>query len=391
MAPEPIPLSYFASAADILPGALRERVRDRLSLADVAWALGHYAIARVDLEGLQLHRLTQSIVRDSIPPEDSVEIRRLVENILTVNRPGDPRDPDAWPDWSRLLPHLLASDPAGSSNIQLQNLACDACEFLLRRGDLATGGELTRHFHFGWSKLGPDIPVVLRAQHLLGCAAYDLGNYEEAARIHADTRARRRATLGPDNHDTLQSANNLAIDLRGLGDIDKAKEVDHDTLTRRRRVLGESHLDTLRSLNNLGVDFYLLGEFDSAFELHSRAYSQRIELLGPDHPDTLHSANDLARDLRSKGDLEAARNLHEDTWLRRKRILGDNHHDTLRSANEVALDLHQLGRFAEARALDEDTLDRRRTVFGPGHPDSVASSINLNRDIEAMGWSGPLD
>ena len=54
---------------------------------------------------------------------------------MAASSPGDTDAPGTWPAWARLLPHLLALDPAATSNPALRDLACDAAWYLIMRGD----------------------------------------------------------------------------------------------------------------------------------------------------------------------------------------------------------------------------------------------------------------
>ena len=54
-----------------------------------------------------MHRLTQAIIRTSLPPDQAEAARDLAEAVLAASQPGDTDIPGTWPAWARLLPHLL--------------------------------------------------------------------------------------------------------------------------------------------------------------------------------------------------------------------------------------------------------------------------------------------
>jgi hypothetical protein len=134
LAPEPIPLSLFPAAGQ-LPEPLGSAAADVLAWRKLLAALSRSSLARIDQQALQMHRLTQAILRDRLPPERADVTRALAEKILTASNPGDPADPAAWPGWAQLLPHILAIDPATSTNADLRDLGCHASYYLLMRGD----------------------------------------------------------------------------------------------------------------------------------------------------------------------------------------------------------------------------------------------------------------
>ena len=428
LAPEPVPLGWFTQAAAKLPTPLAGKAADPIAWPQVLARLGAHALARIDRRGLVMHRLTQVIVRSSLTGQQAAAIRALAEAILAASHPGDPRSPDTWPDWARLLPHLLALDGTVTSNADLRDLARDATWYLIWRGDVRGGHDLASTLYQQWQdQAGPDDPHTLSAAASLSAALRALGRYQAARVLDEDTLARRRRVLGEDHPDTLQSAENLAVDLYELGDSRAARELDEDTLARRRRVLGEDHpdtlwsasnfaahlsdlddpsvrrvldedtlarrrrvlgednRDTLQSAHNLAIDLRHLGEVAASRELDEDTLARRRRVLGEDHPHTLWSARHLAIDLRELGDLAAARELDEDTLARARRALGQDHPDTLYSAHNLAIDLRHLGEVAAARELDEDTLARARRALGQDHPDTLHSAHNLAIDLRHLG------
>jgi tetratricopeptide (TPR) repeat protein len=389
LAPDPIPEDLFTSAPGELPGELAARAADPLAWRQTLAHLARQSLARIDQRGLVMHRLTQVILRDRLTPQQAAATRDCTEAILAASHPGDTDTPGTWPAWARLLPHLLALEPATTGNPGLRRLARDAARHLIVRGDASGGHDLASQLYRQWrNRLGPDHPDTLSAGHHLGHALRQMGRYSEARQLSEDVLARKRRVLGEDHPDTLVSANGLAVSMRALGEHQAARELDEDTLARKRRVLGEDHPSALISANNLAEDLSKLGEHQAARELYEDTLARRRRVLGKDHPDTLASANGLACDLGKLAEYQAARELDEDTLARRRRVLGKDHPDTLASANGLACDLGKLAEYQAARELDEDTLARRRRVLGEDHPDTLCSARNLAADLRALGEVG---
>jgi tetratricopeptide (TPR) repeat protein len=344
LAPEPVPDDLFTSVPGVLPGELAARAADPLAWRQTLARLSRQSLARVDQRGLVMHRLTQAILRDRLTAEQGAATRACTEAILAAADPRDPANPVTWPRWAQLMPHLLAADLAATGSRGLRWMACNACWYLLARGDTRTARDLA-----------------------------------------ADLRQHWRGRLGDDHEDTLAAAAYLAWALQYMGRYAEARDLDQDTLDRRRRVLGEDHFDTLGSANNLAVDLRFLGEYQPARDLDQDTLDRCRRVLGDDHPSTLTSASNLAGDLRNLGEHQAARDLDQDTLDRRRRVLGEDHPDTLRSANNLAVDLGNLGEHHAARDLDQDTLDRCRRVLGEDHPDTLRSANNLAEDLHALG------
>ena len=384
LAPEPVREDLFTSVPGELPGELAARAADPLAWRQTLAHLARQSLARIDQRGLVMHRLTQAILRDRLTPEQTAVTRDCAEAILAAADPADPTNPVTWPRWAQLMPHLLVADLAATDSGDLRWMACNACAYLLARGDTRTAHDLTPDLRQHWrDRLGDDHGNMQSATLYLAWALLDMGRYAEARELDEDTLARRRRVLGEDHPNTLVSANNLAIDLSNLREYQAARELDQDPLARYRRVLGEDHPNTLVSANNLAADLSNLREYQAARELDQDTLARR-RVLGEDHPSTLNSANNLANDLSNLRENQAARELDQDTLARRRRVLGEDHPNTLVSANNLAADLSRLGEYQAARELDQDTLARRR-VLGEDHPDTLVSANNLANDLRYLG------
>ena len=68
MAPEPVPLALFTAHPDLLPEPLAAIAEDPLALADLTALLRRRALARVDTDAVQLHRLVQTLLRGPTRP-----------------------------------------------------------------------------------------------------------------------------------------------------------------------------------------------------------------------------------------------------------------------------------------------------------------------------------
>ena len=388
LAPEPIPEDLFSGAADDLTGELAARAADPLAWRQTLAHLARQSLARIDHRGLQMHRLTQAILRDRLPPELAAVTRARTEAILAASSPGDTPNPATWPRWARLMPHILAANLT-AAGWDLRGLACEACYYLLLRGDIRTAHDLASDLHRQWrERLGSDDEHVLVMAHCLAWGLQGIGRYAAARDLDQDTLDRRRRVLGEDHRDTLTSVTGLAIDLRALGEVQAARDLDQDNLDRKRRMLGEDHPNTLTSATGLANDLRALGEVQAARDLDQDTLDRKRRMLGEDHPNTLDSATALANDLRALGEVQAARDLDQDTLDRRRRVLGEDHPNTLDSATALANDLRALGEVQAARDLDQDTLDRRRRMLGEDHPNTLDSATAVANDLRALGKAG---
>jgi Domain of unknown function (DUF4062)/Tetratricopeptide repeat/NB-ARC domain len=395
LAPEPIPLTLFTTHPEHLPPQLAAVAADPLAFADLTGALRRRALARVQTDSLQLHRLVQALLRTHSTSTDhptGKNTKATVVQLLCAAVPADPWDnPDTWPTWQTLLPHVLATtytsgdlDPDSSKKVAW--LLDRACTYLLARGEPRPSKPLAeRSLALCQQLLDENHPDTLRSAHGLATALHAVGEYAAARQLCEHTLTRRRRVLGADHPDTMLSAMNLANTLYALGEYATARQLDEDTLVRRRRVLGEDHPFTLGMAVNLADDLHALGDYAAARQLHEGTLMRSRRVLGADHRETLLSATSLAKDLHALGEHAAARQLHEDTLMRYRRVLGADHPQTLLSATSLANALHALGEHAAARQLHEDTLSRFRRVLGADHPDTLDSATSLANALHALG------
>jgi hypothetical protein len=393
LAPEPIPAAlltgHIPSADPRWPAELAAVAAAVARPVAAHRSLGRanrYGLARIDDRGLQLHRLTQAILREALSAGQAAAYRDYAQALLAAADPGDYRDPATWPAWAQLLPHLLAVDPGASSNPDLRDLACRATWYLHNRGDNRPARDLADHLHRQWRRrLGDDDRHTLHAALCLFHVMTYFGPYRHTRELGEDTLARARRALGDDDIDTLNAAHHLAVCLYELGAFEQARGLDADTLARRRRLLGDDHIHTQRTALNLGRDLRALGEVEAARRLHEDGLAYWRRALGDEHPYTLKAVNDLGATLRAVGDVEAARRMHAENFACARRVLGEDHILTMRGAQELARDLHALGDLEAARRIDEDTLARARRVFGGDSHVAVDTANDLAADLHALG------
>lgn len=388
LAAEPIPLTLFTSHPDLLVEPLATAARDPLALDVLTRLLRQYALARVESQTLQLHRLIAALLRVT-PAKHDMATRAV--HLLVAAVPAQPwRNPPTWHAWQQLLPHVLAATDQhrnlDTASVEVAWLLDGAATYVHTRGNPARARSLfERALSLRRAVLGDDHPDTLDSAGNLAAGLHVLGQYDAARQLNEDALLRCRRVLGEDHPHTLHAAYGLATDLRALGHLEQARQLDEDTLTRRRHILGDDHLDTLRSATNLARDLHDLGQHHAAHRLDADTLARLRRVLGEDHPYTLRAAGNLARDLHALGQHHPAHQLNDDTLTRSRQVLGQDHPDTLHSAANLAANLRALGHLEQARRLDEDTFTRRRHILGDAHPDTITSATDLSTTLRALG------
>ncbi len=345
IANELIPMGRSAPS---LPVELRMTFADGIALGRAMRQLGRYALAKVDhsTNSLQVHRLVQAVLRESVDPRQAVAYRRGVQEMLAAYNPGDPDNQETWSRHARISPHIMASRAVEGSIHDIRRLILDHVRYLQRRGSLKDSAEL-------------------------GGLAYH--------RWRTDSR------LGPDHEDTLICGRLLAISLRGLGSTEQAREMNEDTLARQQRVFGEDHEHSLLTANSLGADLRLAGELTAARDLGERTYNAELRVFGEDDIRTLHAANNRATDLNLAGRFREATELNERTLASFRRVYGETDPFTLSSYASLGCDYLEGGRYAEAKTALRHAIDGYERIFGPEHPHLLAAYRCLGVLLRRIG------
>lgn len=371
LGPDPIPTEWLVDARarlTTIPAHADELTWMRSTLEP----LRRYSLVRIDGGAVQVHRLTQAVLRDLADPAPAEASRDDAAVVLGAVAPGDPRTPARWPVWASLTSHLVSPHADLARRPELRRTLCDAVHFLIRSGQPRAAVDLATTLRGTWTaQLGPDHPDVLTCTQFLGHATSDVGDIRGARPIIEEALARRRRALGDDHPDTLQSANDLAACLSWLGKPAESQSMYEDTLARRRRVLGDDHPDTLQSASNFAGALSRMGELGAARALEEDTLARSRRVLGNSHPGTLQSATILAGLLAHLGDWTEAVRLYEETRERCRATLGEDHSQTLSTTRLLANALGSMNRCGEARSMIEDVVARSRRAYGDDHPDTM--------------------
>ena len=372
LAPEPIPVEWFRAGAKHLPRRLREPATDPVALPGLIEAITDIALAQLEDGGLVFHRLTQDIIRTSLSDREAAEAKNQAIGLVITNAPVELDVPDAWPTWTRFLPHLEALGPAAIAENELAHMLIGLGSTLVlwKFFRTADSGSLRRY-------------IANSTKEILATWALSM----TVSTVYDGWRARQ----GGYDRDTLNAAQRLSRALRDMGHHERARDLDLIRLDRTRLRHGDRYGLTLAAADDLVLDLFALGEYKKARELNEKTLSwrrQRVFRSESAH-DTLTCASRLADCNYALGEYQAARELDEDTLNRRRRLLGDDDLDTLASASSLARDLRALGDHQGARELDQDTLERRRRLLGEDHLVTRESAESLAADLRALGEDGP--
>ncbi|WP_245667878.1 FxSxx-COOH system tetratricopeptide repeat protein [Actinomadura macra] len=418
--PEPIPRDVFRSRGVQRP-QLAELLSRPIHLSQAIGELGRYALLRIDLDSrtVQVHRLIQALVRESLPEPEQEEIRADVHQLLVGALPKNPDEARYWEEFRNLVAHLEPTKVETSVNDKVRSMALDMTRYLYLSGNFSSAQRYVDRFIENWSESseapGADALRCLREK---GNILRDLGRYEEAYALNQSTLQKMRAAGLPED-DIFPLINSIGADLRARGRFREALTHDEESRSAHVEAFGSDDPRALRATNNLAVDYSLSsrfpesillheeaytladqagrtigaafvlaiwnglaratrlnGEYSKACDVGEEAYAYGLEHLGRDHPWTLRTAKDLSIALRRFGEVSRAEDLAGDVHGRCLRLFGLDQPDTLAAAMSLANVRRNADRVQESLELAADTVQRYRRVYGPDHPYTLACTGN---------------
>ncbi len=386
--PEPISQRLFRGVRDApVPPELGEALRDPIKLARAVRQISRYSLAKLDhrSNSLQLHRLVQSVLKNSLPPEEQARMRHAV-HVLLVN--GDPGDPDAtanWPRYSELLPHALMSRAVESEDEWVRSLIDNLVVYMLKTGDFGGARDLATQAVKAWGEENEPSLMTLTMSRRLAESLRRLGKSDKATVLNAGTRALLIELVGENHESMLDMLDAVAADRRSDGRFQEETEIQATVYNRSKDVLGPDEPTTLRYAHNLASCLRQMGKFNDALVLDEDTLRRRTSVLGPDHSQTLGTRNALCMDLRECGFyVEAARD-QEQALAYQREVLGEDHPRVIGATRNLAVALRKAGEHRRAKELSEECLTRYQRRHGDFHEDTITALMNLSTDLRHLG------
>ncbi|MEU9086215.1 tetratricopeptide repeat protein [Streptomyces sp. NPDC048357] len=419
-------------APDNIPIALADGFDDPPAQNAAIGLLAAYSMISPDpaTGTLSVHRLVQALARTPDPDDphrtpDRIERarERATDNLYTA-LPVTWGEPDTWPTWRTLVPHIdaladhaasgtdtattaavlsaaggyLANQGLPSRAVRLSErglaayervmgpdhpatLACRRC--LARAceaaGDLARAILLHEQLLADSARvLGGGHPDTLRARCGLADACTTAGDLTRAIRLYEETFAGQALLVGrPDDPSLLNLLDRIAHAYRLAGDLARAIPLHEKLLPDLETMQGPDHPDTVSCRTHLAGAYMAAGDFTRAVPLFEKTLACTQGAHGPDHPSTLSSRNNLAYAYMAAGDLDRAIFLYEALLADMERVQGPEHPNTLSSYSNLASAYLSAGDVAHAIALHQRTLAMAERVLGPDHPNTLTSRNNL--------------
>ncbi len=342
---------------------------------------------------LQVHRLVQRVLRDTLDPAQREQTLRNVQNLLAAASPGDPDEIGELDLQSEMGPHLRPADMIHSGTPQGRQTVLDQARFLYITGDFDNSRLLAQRAAADWAaedatdwQLGPDGQSTLLARAQVANATRALGDSRQAAEIIKDAYERfvNNPDLGSRHEYTLITGNQLGHDLRIEGRYREALVFDQRSARLHREVFGDDEVYTLRVMSNVAVDHRLIGEFAAAARLDEEIASHFAD-AGALDVEVFRMNMNLARDYYGLGQYDVALERLEEWLPVQKRLISDTHPLALMAQRTLAITLRKLGRLDEAVPVMREAHERTVRTLKENHEHAVVASMSLANALRQVG------
>lgn len=213
------------------------------------------------------------------------------------------------------------------------------------------------------------------------------GAYDEAEALLTECIEIRRELLGDEHPHVAIGLSHLGGTLSAMGRYDEAEAANREALAIRRAAFGDAHPLIAESLNNVGFVAYRRGDYAGAVEYFAQAVPMWREQLGDEHPEVLKGLMNLAAARTELGEYEDAERGLREVLSTRRRVLPEDHPDIGQSLNGLANLLRQRGAIDEAERTYREAIAQWRRSLGDEHPTLAAGLLGFGRLLVETGRS----
>ena len=328
-APDNIRCEWFSIASGVFPKSLQKVVSNELKYNEAIAELTKYSLVSLNEGIINIHRLVQEVIRNSLKQKHVEEWRNCCVNILNEFCYTDFSTAESRTRFSSLVPHIISV----TSEINDENATKEVASLYFFLGD------------------GFD----------------ELADYSQSLTWYKKSLDIRENVLGKDHPDTAATYNNIGLVYCNKGDYDKALEYYGKALDIFENVLGKDHPNTAATYNNIAEVYCNKGDYDEALEYYGKALDTQEKVLGKNHPSTATTYNNIATVYHNKGDYDKALEYFGKALDIRENVLGKDHPSTATTYNNIACVYHAQKLYDRALVLFLKALRVYRKVLGEEH------------------------
>ncbi|MFN8304392.1 MAG: CHAT domain-containing tetratricopeptide repeat protein [Saprospiraceae bacterium] len=199
-------------------------------------------------------------------------------------------------------------------------------------------------------------------------AAFNAGNYLEAARLAEEANNFAQAHFPPSHLLVGQSLDNLGTTLHHAGKLREARPALEAAQQHAATYLGPRHEDYLTRLNNLAMLYKDLQEYNLSMAAFEELLGTGAEVFGKDDPMYGIFLNNAGILCEQTGRLDQAAVYYRQSLDITARSLGKKHPKYATRLFNLAVLQRRNGHFEEALGLLQEALTINETNYGKSHP-----------------------
>ena len=390
---EPVPLDLFRPKRNS-PGRSLLTVSGQHGLrwAETVGALSGLSLARREGSSIVMHRLVQATTRQDIPPERiAAHLDTLVAFCVSYLPTGIAKNPEGWPKWRAMLPHVISilehAWNNGMDGGRDYHLLCDrTAVYLQEHGQAAVALPLfERAAKIAETIYEPASPAIASSLAHLASAQRDLGRPTSALPLFERTLAITEAEYGWYHPAVARSLKDLAGVLRDLGRPAEALLLMDRALSIDEAAYSSGHPVIAADLGLSVAALCQVGRLADARAAAERALSISRTHYGDDHPVVAGYLGGLALVSREMGNPKAALALLRRALAVERVHYGKSHPVVATRLDALARVLCDLGQTGRARPLVERSLAIAERAYGPDHPVVVTYLDDLAHIVQDLG------
>ena len=344
--------------------------------------LAGYSLVQRNLDNAthNVHILVQTVLRDSMPPEEQ---KRACERILAVIADLFPSK-DWLTDLKTALYYLHAehichyAEQIGIKNNSLARLISYLGIVPFYQARLAeVEPRFQRALAIRQNILPAGHPDIAESLNDLALLYYSQQRFADAEALYHQALTMRMQAFPEGHPDVAESLNNLAELYNAQGCFAEAAPLYQQALAMRRQAFPDGDAIVANSLHNLAGSCHKQKRFAEAEALYQEAIEMLQRVMSNDHIATAYSFYGLARVYRDEGRFAEAEPLFQKTLNIWQKGLPENHPHTILTFNGLVRMYRSQKRYVEAEPLLRQMLTMRRKALPADHADTAASLSDL--------------
>lgn len=392
---EPVSLTLLRAADEgVIPPPLGRLLEQEEQLEEAVLLLRRFGLISVvdDGQRLQVHRLVQLIVRDSLTEQERQRAYSNARQLLVAANPGNPDESINWEMFAQIGPHIRPAGLVGDTEQTVRRVVLDHARYLYVIGDFDASRRLSEEARSAWA--GPrdvwDDEQTFACLDRLVNALLALGQYREADELldRVWDRLNAHDRFGPHHPRTLRLANVLALSRRILGRYGEALALDRIRVEFYEQRGDPEHPDAFSARGNVAVSLRAIGDFAQALDIDQALVDYQSRTRGEFHDRTLFYASNLARDLYGLGRYAESLKRQQEVLPGLRNRLGARHLTVILAGRTVALGLRRTGRIAEALQQSRENFHVCRGQLGSDHGSTLAAAMTYANAVRTAVAAG---